>query len=458
MPSDAKTAKKQVQPAAPSPAPQPPVQEVHREIVIPLRIQVGREFKSKLPFLLGLLVLFTFALIMFDKSNFKTTDLSDMQRVQYNMPKLYSLSFILFIILFSLSLALGIYYAIGLGWISSLLVIPVTLIPSLILGLIFFPWLVSPFLALSATISFTAILASFWPKFSISRAWTALSVAMIVFALLAFFVVFYKVAENKDVHVDLFLNSLVAQSQGGSPGTISIPAQVVSSAVSKDDFSSFITQNDVREILLASYPNFASLSDSEKELAIQAFHSKIVELGYDRSIPLWEPTPARLFPRLDPSAVFTDLGNAIGEGIDNALALVGVPPIPRTQAPVTGETPPAEVVETEVLQADMSIEGSSAAVPETEDAGPVDAAEDVELSSVDTTESAEQEEESMDDHTSTSGLVEQDSVDATEPPTTSEGSSSTPSSSTPSSSDESLPEDGNPPSSESSGSDDGEST
>lgn len=191
---------------------------------------------------------------------------------------------------------------------------------------------------------------------------------------------------------------------------------------------------------------------------IEPFFRVIVELGYDRSIPLWEPTPARLFPRLDPSAVFTDLGNAIGEGIDNALALVGVPPIPRTQAPVTGETPPAEVVETEVLQADMSIEGSSAAVPETEDAGPVDAAEDVELSSVDTTESAEQEEESMDDHTSTSGLVEQDSVDATEPPTTSEGSSSTPSSSTPSSSDESLPEDGNPPSSESSGSDDGEST
>ncbi|HLD62705.1 MAG TPA: hypothetical protein VI875_02470 [Candidatus Norongarragalinales archaeon] len=283
MPPDGKQAKaketKQAQPAL-APQPQEPVQEVRKEIVIPLRITVGKEFKSKLPFLLGLLLLFTFALIMFDKSNFKTTDLSDMQRVQYNMPKLYSLSFILFIILFSLSLALGVYYAIGLGWLSSLLVIPATIIPSLILGLIFFPWLTSTFLALSATISFTAILASFWPKFSISRAWTALSIAMIIFSLLAFFVVFYKVAENKDVHIDLFLNSLVAQSQGGGVGNIVIPAQVISSSVSKDDFSSFITQNDVREILLASYPNFASLSDSEKELAIQSFHSKIIELGY----------------------------------------------------------------------------------------------------------------------------------------------------------------------------------
>ena len=53
----------------------------------------------------------------------------------------------------------------------------------------------------------------------------------------------------------------------------------------------------------------------------------IVELGYDRSIPLWEPTPARLIPTLDPGTVATDLVDAIGEGINNALALVGSPPL-----------------------------------------------------------------------------------------------------------------------------------
>jgi PE-PPE domain len=53
----------------------------------------------------------------------------------------------------------------------------------------------------------------------------------------------------------------------------------------------------------------------------------IVDLGYDRSIPPWEPTPARLIPPLDPATVATDLVNAVGEGINNALALFGLPPL-----------------------------------------------------------------------------------------------------------------------------------
>ena len=59
---------------------------------------------------------------------------------------------------------------------------------------------------------------------------------------------------------------------------------------------------------------------------VEPFFRVLVELGYDRSIPPWEPTPARLIPTLDPAKVITDLVNAIGEGINNALALVGLPP------------------------------------------------------------------------------------------------------------------------------------
>jgi hypothetical protein len=52
----------------------------------------------------------------------------------------------------------------------------------------------------------------------------------------------------------------------------------------------------------------------------------LVELGYDRSIPPWEPTPARLIPPLHPATVAADLVNAIGQGINNAAALIGAPP------------------------------------------------------------------------------------------------------------------------------------
>ena len=58
---------------------------------------------------------------------------------------------------------------------------------------------------------------------------------------------------------------------------------------------------------------------------VEPFFRVIVELGYDRSIPPWEPTPARLIPTLNPGTVATDLVNAIGEGINNAAALIGSP-------------------------------------------------------------------------------------------------------------------------------------
>jgi hypothetical protein len=59
---------------------------------------------------------------------------------------------------------------------------------------------------------------------------------------------------------------------------------------------------------------------------VEPFFRAIVKMGYDRSNPPWEPTPARLLPPLDPGKVTADLVSAVGEGIDNALALLGSPP------------------------------------------------------------------------------------------------------------------------------------
>ena len=80
---------------------------------------------------------------------------------------------------------------------------------------------------------------------------------------------------------------------------------------------------------------------------VEPFFRVIVELGYDRSIPPGEPTPARLIPTLNPVTVTADLVNAVGEGINNAAALIGLPPllsIPAarpdiTTANVSSQTP-----------------------------------------------------------------------------------------------------------------------
>ena len=75
---------------------------------------------------------------------------------------------------------------------------------------------------------------------------------------------------------------------------------------------------------------------------VEPFFRVLVELGYDRSIPPWEPTPARLIPPLDPAAVVGDLVDAIGEGINNALAITGsVTPVAVPDA--TADVSPSHV-------------------------------------------------------------------------------------------------------------------
>jgi PE-PPE domain len=50
----------------------------------------------------------------------------------------------------------------------------------------------------------------------------------------------------------------------------------------------------------------------------------LVDLGYDRNIPYGQPTPAGLFPTINPSTLATSLSAAVSEGIHDALADVGL--------------------------------------------------------------------------------------------------------------------------------------
>lgn len=58
---------------------------------------------------------------------------------------------------------------------------------------------------------------------------------------------------------------------------------------------------------------------------VEPFFRVLVELGYDRSIAPWEPTPARLLPALDPATTVNDLADAVAEGVAHAAALFGAP-------------------------------------------------------------------------------------------------------------------------------------
>ncbi|HEY5839896.1 MAG TPA: PE-PPE domain-containing protein, partial [Mycobacterium sp.] len=73
---------------------------------------------------------------------------------------------------------------------------------------------------------------------------------------------------------------------------------------------------------------------------VEPFAREIVELGYDRTIKPWEPTPARLIPTHDPATVAGDLVDAVGEGITNAAALIGLPTPRSIPAAATETTTP----------------------------------------------------------------------------------------------------------------------
>ncbi|HLC37948.1 MAG TPA: hypothetical protein VJI71_00665, partial [Candidatus Norongarragalinales archaeon] len=262
----------------PKPSPKQNVPPAERQIVIPLTIKIGKDFYSKLPFLIALLCFFTFSLVMFDKSNFKTMDLFDLQRASFTITKLYSVSFIIFVLLFAACIALAMYYSLGLGVVSGVLVTILAFMVSAVMGFAFYPWLLTPFLTFAAVISFCAIVSSISPRFSLPRAFAILSAGMMLFALLAFFVVFYKVAENKDAHVNLLLDSLLARA---ATGGINIDSNSISSSITKEDFASIVTQDLSRDFLVENYPGYTTLSQAEQDSLVAAFHVKAVDYTYD---------------------------------------------------------------------------------------------------------------------------------------------------------------------------------
>src|SRR6476661_6209209 len=86
----------------------------------------------------------------------------------------------------------------------------------------------------------------------------------------------------------------------------------------------------------------------------EPFFRVIVEQGYDRSIPAWQPTPARLIPKFEPAKVATDLVDAIGEGFDNARALIK-PAAPLKHTEALTNTGIGEDVQTVELQTNESV-------------------------------------------------------------------------------------------------------
>jgi hypothetical protein len=78
--------------------------------------------------------------------------------------------------------------------------------------------------------------------------------------------------------VNLLLDSLLARA---STGGINIDANSISDSVSKEDFAAIVTESFARDFLVANYPGYTALSQTEKDALVSNFQASALDYTYN---------------------------------------------------------------------------------------------------------------------------------------------------------------------------------
>lgn len=288
------TQTQQLQPSVPQqqlqqsqPSPQQPAP---RQLTITLpapTISFDETVKAKLPFLVLLLLLFSFSLVMFGKANFHTLDLVDLSRLEYNLPKLYSVSFILFILLYGAAFGVAMFYGMKQSvWVAGV-VLPLALIAAFVVSLFHSGSYFMPFMAFALVLSAAAIASSFRTDGSLSRFWGTAGTALLLLTLLTFLIAYSKVAANKDVYMNTFIttgltasvNQLTGMQGSLKAGLSEVSESLVQKVVTKEEIEKIITQEDVDEAMPA-LSAWASLNESTKNASSAAIRQALIDAVY----------------------------------------------------------------------------------------------------------------------------------------------------------------------------------
>ncbi len=245
-----------------------------------LSFEMDDNFKAKAPLLVLMLLFFAFAGFMFQNASFHSTDLVDVARIQFNAAKLYSMSFILFSILFSLVLALAMHYGFKQNLLMSLLTFPATLLPAIILGVLYPPYLMA-FIAFSIAATAASFFAARIEKLNLSGAYNTASRALLVLAILAFAVTFMKVSADPAYYSETMMNSFTAliPEIGGQAAdalkNTQLDESLVKSVISKDTFAKSITTERVQTAIEA-IPGITSFNASLRTKWAEAVKNSLV--------------------------------------------------------------------------------------------------------------------------------------------------------------------------------------
>ncbi len=247
-------------------------------------------FMLKAPFLAILFLLFTFALFLLAESQVLSPEwLSELSRYEvYLLPRLFSIVFVLFIVLISLSFALAAFFGYGQNSrANSVFVLAATIIPALVAGFVYgesHPNFVIAFLGLAIGVSATAFFASGKNTPGIAASWDAVGSGLTVLSFLGAAAMLGIGYSDADFYLGKMIDGILDLMPQIATGLAATGATLVEGyQFDNESIESFVGESEtqavyggIRDILLASYsgqvrtviesslPKYEGLTDSAK--------------------------------------------------------------------------------------------------------------------------------------------------------------------------------------------------
>lgn len=250
-----------------------------------LTLDFGPTFQFRLALLGLVILLFGFSLFVFARSNFAISDIYDLPRLQFNISKLWSLTFVLFLALYSLSIALAAEYGVNLPKVQAAFPLFALVILAVVMSFFFTPYRAA-FIAFAVALGACSIAASFYDKLSLGNAWSVTSKALTVLLILAFLFTFMRASSAKDRYFDLMLNSVTTQAPeliqsiapAGAQQAVNLCADLIGSAqIKKEQVEAAFTRQEMADALeRAAGPVYTALPASAK--------ATVVDSAYNTSI------------------------------------------------------------------------------------------------------------------------------------------------------------------------------
>ncbi|MEK6924429.1 MAG: hypothetical protein AABW54_04275, partial [Candidatus Micrarchaeota archaeon] len=246
-------------------------------------LDLGPNFQMKLVILGLFAIVFVFSLYLFSRAGFAMADLFDLQRIQYNLPKLWSVSTIVFLALYGIAVGLATYYGSNLPRLQSILLLIVAVIIAGAVGMLYAPY-TSAFFGLAIACGAAALTASFAQEFNWHVAWSSASKAMTILLILAVVFTFSRVSAEKERYTDLMFAGIagavpdMAGSLFGSAATQARNAcasAVEGAPITREVVESKLTKASLRTAMDGS-AEFAALPDAAKTSLVDGVQPAIV--------------------------------------------------------------------------------------------------------------------------------------------------------------------------------------